>query len=111
MQKKMRLMLHDYNIFPVEYYSIHKNLKSDKFALRPNFKDDNSCAFLSDHACLIYEHRPMICRTHGLPLIYTNDDNEWELSNCELNFKAFNFEEFTFDNTYSKINLTAGYLF
>ena len=66
----------DYSIFPVEYYSILEKLKSNKVAIRPNFKDDNSCAFLKDHACLIYEHRPVICRTHGLPLIYMNDDNE-----------------------------------
>ena len=31
-----------------------------------------------------------------------NDDSEWELSNCELNFKEFDFEEFTFDNTFSQ---------
>ncbi len=90
----------DYSIFPVEYFSILKKLKMDGVNVQPKFKDDNSCAFLKDHSCSIYEHRPIICRTHGLPLIYMNDDNEWELSNCELNFKKFDYEEFTFENTF-----------
>lgn len=29
------------------------------------------CAFLGvDGACTVYDHRPVICRTHGLPLSY-----------------------------------------
>ena len=39
-------------------------------------------------------------QAHGLPLLYTNDDGEWELSNCELNFKNFDFEHFSEENTY-----------
>ncbi len=90
----------DYKIFPVEFYSILKKLKSTSISLRRSKKAVNSCVFLKDHACTIYEHRPIICRTHGLPLIYMNDDNVWELSNCELNFRDFDFEQFTFDNTF-----------
>lgn len=90
----------DYSIFPVEFYSILKKLKSAGISLKPAKENGNSCAFLKDHTCSIYENRPIICRTHGLPLLYMNDDNEWELSNCELNFKDFDFEQFTFDNTF-----------
>jgi len=41
-----------------------------------------------------------MCRTHGLPLLYANDDGEWELSACELNFTEFDFEDFTMENTF-----------
>jgi Fe-S-cluster containining protein len=92
----------DYSIFPVEYYAILDNLKAVNFHFETDVKDDNSCAFLKDHACSIYENRPVICRTHGLPLIYMNDDHEWELSNCELNFNDFDFDEFTINNTFQQ---------
>lgn len=33
--------------------------------------DDERCPLLFHHHCLLYEARPIICRTHGLPIIYT----------------------------------------
>jgi len=49
----------------------------------------NDCIFLINNECSIYEHRPIVCRTQGLPLLYDNEDeenNEKELSICEKNF-------------------------
>lgn len=90
----------DYSIFPVEFYTILNQLKANKTIVKPVEKADaNSCAFLNNHACTIYENRPVICRTHGLPLLYMNDDSEWELSACELNFTDFDFDEFSDENT------------
>ena len=35
-----------------------------------------ACAFLDDHgACRIYESRPYVCRTQGLPLRWIEDDD------------------------------------
>jgi len=31
------------------------------------------CPLLLHHRCLLYDARPIICRTHGLPIIYTTD--------------------------------------
>ena len=31
------------------------------------------CPLLLHHRCLLYEARPLICRTHGLPIVYTAD--------------------------------------
>lgn len=91
----------DYRIFPVEFYTILNRIKKDKAFLKPEEKEDkNSCIFLKNHACTIYENRPVICRTHGLPLLSINDDDEWELSNCELNFTEFDFNEFDAENTF-----------
>jgi Fe-S-cluster containining protein len=55
--------------------------------------------FLVNHQCQIYKSRPTICRTHGLPLLYTNNEGEWELSACELNFAEFE-DEFSESNTF-----------
>ena len=35
--------------------------------------DGERCPLLLHHRCLLYEARPIICRTHGLPIIYTSD--------------------------------------
>ena len=91
----------DYSIFPVEFYSIQHELKNREIPVQTNQEaDEKSCVFLVDHSCAVYAERPVICRTHGLPLIFANDDGEFELSACELNFTNFDFEEFNMDNTF-----------
>ena len=45
----------------------------------------NYCTFLYYDQCTIYEARPLICRTQGLPL-YVQSENV--LDYCPLNFKA-----------------------
>ncbi len=92
----------DYSIFPIEFYFILEKLKKqnpEMDSLEVG-KSENECIFLKDHSCTIYNSRPIICRTHGLPLLYTNDDGEWELSTCELNFTKYKFEKFTPKNTF-----------
>ncbi len=92
----------DYNIFPVEFDSILSELKGRDFSRTalPEVLNEGNCIFLKDHRCLIYESRPVICRTHGLPLLFANDEGEWELSVCELNFTQFDFGKFTVKNTF-----------
>ncbi len=46
--------------------------------------DDERCPLLLHHHCLLYEARPIICRTHGLPIIYTTD-GEHKSDCCPLN--------------------------
>lgn len=90
----------DFSIFPVEYYFILKETEKLNLASESvTNPSSNTCAFLKNHSCTIYEQRPIMCRTHGLPLIYANDDGDFELSACELNFTEFDFEDFTGENT------------
>jgi Fe-S-cluster containining protein len=44
------------------------------------------CPLLVDNRCLIYEARPIICRTQGLPLLYRAEDGNPEVDYCPLNF-------------------------
>lgn len=46
------------------------------------------CPFLLDDRCSVYETRPLICRTQGLPLLLQLDDGEAEVDFCPLNFAA-----------------------
>ncbi|HBL77578.1 MAG: hypothetical protein A2W90_03305 [Bacteroidetes bacterium GWF2_42_66] len=89
----------DYSIFPVEFHYIKNKLASEGMPSVSKPEDENTCIFLKNHECTIYEHRPVICRTHGLPFLYVNSETEeWELSACELNFTDFN--DFDAKNTF-----------
>ncbi|OYT70291.1 MAG: hypothetical protein CFK52_11535 [Chloracidobacterium sp. CP2_5A] len=45
------------------------------------------CPALVDGACAVYPARPALCRTHGFPLLYVDDDEESGLLDvCPLNF-------------------------
>lgn len=43
---------------------------------------------LVEDRCAIYESRPLICRTQGLPLLLKAEDGEAEVDFCPLNFTA-----------------------
>ncbi len=43
---------------------------------------------LVDDRCAVYESRPLICRTQGLPLLIEAEDGEAEVDFCPLNFTA-----------------------
>lgn len=88
----------EFSIFPVEFHAI---LHEAGAKLQPGNQDlpGGSCPFLANQQCLIYQSRPFICRTQGFPLLYLNDE-QWELSVCELNFTRFEMEDFDQQNTF-----------
>ncbi len=45
-----------------------------------------ACPLLEDGRCLTYAARPVVCRTHGLPLLVPGAGGAPELSVCPLNF-------------------------
>ena len=50
-------------------------------------RQDGQCIFLAGGLCSAYPHRPVICRTQGLPLAYIDEILEQiEVSACPLNF-------------------------
>lgn len=52
------------------------------------------CPLLVDRLCVVYQSRPIICRTHGLPIAYVDDElQSIEVSACPLNFA----DEYDFD--------------
>lgn len=54
-----------------------------------HYRAKTPCPFLVDSLCVIYESRPLICRTHGLPIAYIDHEQEAiEVSVCPLNFSA-----------------------
>ena len=37
-------------------------------------------------ACILYDFRPVICRTHGLPVLFEDDDGTRRVDFCPQNF-------------------------
>jgi Fe-S-cluster containining protein len=47
-----------------------------------------ACPLLVDDRCAVYQSRPLICRTQGLPLLLEAEDGTQEVDFCPLNFTA-----------------------
>lgn len=85
-------------VFPVEYAAILEDLRAAG-AKGLQLDPSAACAFLKDNLCQIYPHRPIICRTHGLPIAFTNSDlaePEISVSFCPLNFASLDLDEYQF---------------
>ena len=52
--------------------------------------ESDHCALLVDGRCSIYADRPLICRSHGLPIAVTDDEGETTVDCCPLNFRGVN---------------------
>ena len=76
-----------FSISGVEAYNVAALFRQLPAAVqRAVRKRKSSCTFLVDGACTVYEARPVICRTYGLPSLHRNEKTEAEISWCELNF-------------------------
>lgn len=78
--------LTDISVFPVEADAIRSALSALTESVRASTRDraeqDLHCVFLLDGDCVIYEDRPIICRSQGLPLLL----EDGKRSVCRLNF-------------------------
>ena len=88
-------------VFPVEFHAIHLAMTRAGIKLDVDaFDSSAACGFLLGDRCRIYPFRPIICRTHGLPILYLSEPSDgpvWEVSFCELNFAGSEHLEFTDD--------------
>jgi Fe-S-cluster containining protein len=78
-------------IFPVEaaalLYAVEALPEHEAESIRQHVSLNASgerCPLLSHNHCLLYASRPIICRTHGLPITYT-EDNQHKSDCCPLN--------------------------
>jgi Fe-S-cluster containining protein len=76
------------SVFPVEYQAILQDLCAAGIK-EISFDPNAPCVFLQDGLCALYEYRPLICRTHGLPIAFAADESDPEslsVSFCPHNF-------------------------
>ncbi|MCF8067601.1 MAG: YkgJ family cysteine cluster protein [Desulfobacterales bacterium] len=81
------------SIFPVEAFALLEGLltlpKNEMARIRKKIEtiiEDGSCPLLEDEVCLLYGYRPIICRTHGMP-IRIMQNGESKLDFCPMNFQ------------------------
>ncbi|RMF70667.1 MAG: YkgJ family cysteine cluster protein, partial [Alphaproteobacteria bacterium] len=79
------------SVLPVEAFALRRALEqadSDRQRLirqQALASDGEQCPLLRDDQCLLYQARPVICRTQGLPLLL-REDNGLRIDYCPLNF-------------------------
>ena len=81
------------SLFPVEAAALSAALAEAPVGLAAEIREraraaageDGACPLLKDGACLLYAARPLICRTHGLPLLGRRDGERF-IDYCPLNF-------------------------
>ncbi|MCP4020754.1 MAG: YkgJ family cysteine cluster protein [Desulfobacteraceae bacterium] len=82
------------NLFAVEAFALsyaflnmnHANQKTITQACKTS-KKSQICPLLIKNECVLYPQRPIICRTHGLP-IYMEKDGQKQVDFCPKNFKG-----------------------
>ncbi len=80
-------------LFPVEAMTLLlalENLTPENLrflADRVEMAGDGPCPLLKEGLCLAYDARPIICRTHGLPLL-TEMEGEKRVDFCPENFRG-----------------------
>ncbi len=92
---------HHLSLFPVEAANVKnaiQNLSPEKQAqvraqaqeviAKEIHSESVTCPLLIEDNCSVYEARPIICRTQGLPLLYEAEDGEHEIDFCPLNFNS-----------------------
>jgi Fe-S-cluster containining protein len=89
-----------FKIFPIEFDWIKSQIQKTNPSINKNTNNDE-CCFLVDDKCTIYEHRPIICRTHGFPLARFNEEYEaFDILYCQLNFENYPLSNFNNNNVY-----------
>lgn len=85
----------DLEVFGIEAEYIRKN--QQEFLKTNSPAPIGACAFLNEEgACRIYDSRPFVCRTHGVPIAYLQEDEEGEFELrdiCPLNEEGEPLEE------------------
>ena len=71
------------SLFPVEAAALAAEIRERT----REAAEDGPCPLLKDGACLLYGARPLICRTHGLPLLGRRDGERF-IDYCPENFKG-----------------------
>jgi uncharacterized protein len=92
---------HHLSVFPVEAATITSAIQALPQATRERIHQQAEavkksearlenvvCPLLVDDHCSIYEARPLICRTQGLPLLFEAEDGQQEVDFCPLNFTS-----------------------
>ena len=81
----------DRSVSAVEYANVAQALsevpEKTLSRLKSQPRSKKRCSMLLDGACSVYKARPLICRSHGLPLVLERSKGRQIVDVCPLNFK------------------------
>jgi len=81
------------SVFPVEAANLYLGWRQLPAVEAQQVRDalaaatDDACPLLTDARCPLYAVRPLICRTHGLPILFQTDAGR-SIDTCPLNFRG-----------------------
>lgn len=82
------------SLFPVEAVALRLSLErmndpalQSRIRRHASLASGDGCPLLDHGTCLMYDHRPLICRTHGMPLL-VEKDGKAAVDYCPMNFRA-----------------------
>ena len=82
------------SVFPVEAAALSRALnrlpRDEVAAIRDVARlaaPSGTCPLLKNNVCRLYDHRPIICRTHGFPVLVVQAGRQ-SVDFCPLNFKG-----------------------
>ena len=70
------------SVFSIEAYMIYSHLTDTIISESYTSHKRETCVFLNNKICIIYPVRPVICRTHGYPVLI-----DGKIDMCLKNFK------------------------
>jgi hypothetical protein len=87
-------------IFPIEAHHLRTGFKrlprstqkaiAAKIEETLHLRKNKQCALLDEDRCLLYTYRPLLCKTHGLPILLPGKGKQSRssLAYCHLNFQS-----------------------
>lgn len=103
-----------FSLLPLEAAILQQKTAQGVITVDAKAVNITHCSLLRNSLCQVYEQRPIICRTQGLPIAYVdpNDVSLIEVSACPLNFPidfSFNHDDLLFMDHFNarlvKLNL------
>jgi uncharacterized protein len=84
----------DIVVLPVEFYFLRScpAITDAARSAGSNSRKPAGCTFLHQDCCTVYPYRPVICRTHGLPLLVRSAEGE-QRDCCPLNAETLCLDE------------------
>ena len=74
-------------LLPVEFYYLQATVRKLSLPRPAAAAAAEVCPLLEDGLCLLYDYRPVICHTHGMPLLMEADGGQW-VDCCPENFTS-----------------------
>ena len=93
-----------HTVCALEAYFMCNYLDKNNINLKKEDLGSTYCALLKNDECILYPVRPLICRSHGVPMYFDNKNSI--LSSCIYNFKSVDWSCFPKNHVFDTYSVT-----